>query len=117
MGIETLSQQRPAPALDPSTLELRPPAPSSTSAPRLVLTAALAGRSYEVAAVLGDDALARRLSTAGVWPGARLELIAKAPFGDPMLFRVHGYRLALRRSEAERVEVCAVEAGGPEART
>ncbi|HIE71160.1 MAG TPA: ferrous iron transport protein A, partial [Planctomycetes bacterium] len=26
-------------------------------------------------------------------------------FGGPMLFRIHGYRLALRRSEAARVVV------------
>jgi ferrous iron transport protein A len=64
-----------------------------------------AGSVFEVSSLVGDDALSRRLASAGVWAGARIELIARAPFGDPLLFRVHGYRLALRRSEAERVLV------------
>lgn len=58
-----------------------------------------------VLGVEGDDDLSRRLLAAGIWPGAVIERIASAPFGDPVLFRVHGYRLALRRSEAERVRV------------
>ncbi|MFM1873616.1 MAG: hypothetical protein RL398_3038 [Planctomycetota bacterium] len=53
----------------------------------------------------GDDELARRLAAVGFWPGARVERITSAPFGDPILFFVHGYRVALRRSEAERVRV------------
>jgi len=77
------------------------------------LAAAVPGRVYEVAAVVGADALARRLASAGVWPGTRLELIARAPFGDPMLFRLHGYRLALRRAEADRIEVVVRGAATP----
>jgi Fe2+ transport system protein FeoA len=69
-----------------------------------LVTAEVGGR-YEVTAVAGADALARRLAAAGLWPGAAVELITRAPFGDPMLFRLHGYRLALRRAEADRVEV------------
>jgi ferrous iron transport protein B len=76
------------------------------------LTRAVRGQVYEVARVGGGDALARRLSSAGVWPGARLELIASAPFGDPLLFRLHGYRLALRRSEADRIVVWAAACRG-----
>ncbi|MBL9078920.1 MAG: ferrous iron transport protein A [Planctomycetes bacterium] len=88
--------------------------PVPTAAPTPVtLIEALAGGAtvHEVVAVQGDDPLARRLQTAGVWPGARLELLARAPFGDPLLFRVHGFRLALRRSEAQRVLVVAGGAG------
>lgn len=66
-----------------------------------------AGGSFVVVGVDGDDALSRRLAGAGIWPGVEIELIVRAPFGDPLLFRVHGYRLALRRSEAERVLVRA----------
>ena len=46
-------------------------------------------------------------ASAGLWPGAVVQRITNAPFGDPMLFRVQGYRLALRRSEAARVRVTA----------
>ena len=62
-----------------------------------------------VVEVTGADALAHRLAACGLWPGARVEWIGRAPFGDPLLFRLHGYRLALRRSEAERVLVRVVE--------
>ena len=67
-----------------------------------------AGQEYEVVAVAGEDALSERLAASGLWRGAVIERLASAPFGDPVLFRLHGYRLALRRSEAERVTVTAV---------
>ncbi|MBX3461737.1 MAG: ferrous iron transport protein A [Planctomycetes bacterium] len=73
------------------------------------MASAAAGDLYEVLGVDGDDPLARRLQAAGVWPGAAIELLTRAPFGDPLLFRLHGYRLALRRSEALRVRVRRVE--------
>lgn len=64
-----------------------------------------------VIAVRGSDALARRLAGCGLWPGASVERIGAAPFGDPLLFRVHGYRLALRRDEAARVQVAPAAVG------
>lgn len=85
------------------------PAAAPAAAVRPTLDTAERGARYRVVEVLGGDALARRLASAGLWPGAEAERIARAPFGDPLLFRVHGYRLALRRSEAARVVVEAVE--------
>lgn len=70
----------------------------------------MAGQVVCVVDVVGADALAQRLTAAGIWPGTRMELLGKAPFGDPLLFRLHGYRLALRRSETERVRVRVVAA-------
>ena len=58
-----------------------------------------------VVAVDGGDALAQRLVDHGLWPGASVELLTTAPLGDPLLFRLHGFRLALRREEALRVLV------------
>lgn len=95
------------------TIEPPPPVLPRDAAPKLPSTAAERGRVYEVLGVAGDDALARRLAAAGVWPGVRIELLTKAPFGDPLLFRLHGYRLALRRAEAARVELRAVPDAGP----
>lgn len=63
------------------------------------------GRSLRVLEVTGDDALARRLADLGLLPGTDVRLLTTAPFGDPMLFRLRGYRLALRRDEAARVLV------------
>jgi Fe2+ transport system protein FeoA len=63
-----------------------------------------------VVAVEGQDALAQRLGDHGLWPGAPVELVTTAPGGDPLLFRVHGHRLALRRDEALRVLVVPEDA-------
>lgn len=58
-----------------------------------------------VVGVDGDDALSRRLVDLGFVPGATVELEHKSLFSWPRAFRLHGYRLALRRDEANRVEV------------
>ena len=85
------------------------PPPSGKGAAPFCLLDAARDRPVTVVQVIGDDALAHRLGACGLWPGARVECIGRAPFGDPLLFRLHGYRLALRRSEAERVLVRLVE--------
>jgi ferrous iron transport protein A len=71
------------------------------------LAAIACGHRYRVLAIDGDDALAKRLVAAGLWPGVEVERLRHAPFGDPLLFRVHGFRIALRVSEAARVRVVA----------
>lgn len=42
-----------------------------------------------------------RLREMGLLPGTRLTLVRTAPLGDPLEIEVRGYRLSLRRSEAE----------------
>lgn len=81
------------------------PTVPSAACPAGPLSQSVRGRCYEVVAVLGDDGIAARLVACGLWAGARLERLGEAPFGDPLLFRVHGFRLALRASEAVRVQV------------
>ena len=41
----------------------------------------------------------------GVIPGVSVRMVKSAPFGDPIEIRVRGYSLALRRSEAEAIEL------------
>ncbi|MBK8097828.1 MAG: ferrous iron transport protein A [Planctomycetes bacterium] len=69
------------------------------------LAAARCEGTYEVVGIDGDDGLARRLLDLGLWPGTVVQMLTAAPFGDPMLFWLHGFRLALRRDEARRVRV------------
>lgn len=87
------------------TAATHPSTPAAAAAAAFPLRDAVAGRCYRVEAVDGDDALGRRLVAAGLWPGAAVERLAGAPFGGPLLFRLHGFRLALRREEAARVRV------------
>ena len=63
------------------------------------------GESGEVVEVLGDDALSIRLMEMGLTPGTVVQLLGQAPWGDPLEFQVRGYRLSLRRREAERIAI------------
>jgi ferrous iron transport protein A len=63
------------------------------------------GRSVRVLAVTGDDPIARRLNDLGIREGTLVEVIRRAPLGDPTLFELRGYQLCLRRSESRRVHV------------
>jgi ferrous iron transport protein A len=67
------------------------------------------GESAKVTAVKGDNPVTKRLMEMGIVPGAAVRLIKSAPFGDPLEIRVRGYHLAIRRNEAEQIEVQSVE--------
>ena len=63
------------------------------------------GRDAHVTAVNGTGSIARRLMEMGVIPGAAVQVVKKAPFGDPLEIRVRGYSLAMRKSEAGTIDV------------
>lgn len=63
------------------------------------------GASAQVAAVVGDDQIALRLLEMGILEGEPVELIGRAPWGDPLDVRVRGYRVSIRRTEAQRVQL------------
>ncbi|MEY3243149.1 MAG: hypothetical protein RIR11_4588 [Bacteroidota bacterium] len=50
-----------------------------------------------------DPELACKLTAMGVLPGAMIEMVRKAPFGDAFYVKVDGVRLALRTEEAEQI--------------
>ena len=58
-----------------------------------------------VLSIEGSDVVAHRLLEMGLIPGEEVEMIGVAPLGDPIEFLVVGYRLSLRRSEANRVRI------------
>jgi Fe2+ transport system protein FeoA len=63
------------------------------------------GESRTVLSVRGKDGVTRRLMEMGVIPGVAVRMVKSAPFGDPLEISVRGYNLALRRNEAEAVEL------------
>ena len=63
------------------------------------------GDSARVAEVTGSGPISLRLQEMGIVPGVSIRVIKTAPFGDPLEVRLLGYSLALRRSEAELIEV------------
>jgi len=65
------------------------------------------GRFVHVVGVAGDDPIARRLNDLGIRRGVQIEVIRRAPLGDPTVFELCGYQLCLRRTESARVRVCS----------
>lgn len=63
------------------------------------------GESSVIVSIEGDPAVARRLMEMGLVPGTSVEIIRRAPLGDPVELRVRRTHLSIRRSEAERVRV------------
>ncbi len=81
--------------------------PGSLGKAPLKLSALRPGSEVRVAAVNGSGVTSRRLKEMGVVPGVLLRIVKTAPFGDPFEVRLLGYSLAMRRSEAELIEVVA----------
>lgn len=63
------------------------------------------GQRGRVREVAGGDDVAVRLLEMGMTPGAEVELVGKAPLGDPLEFTLRGYFLSLRRAEAALVAI------------
>lgn len=63
------------------------------------------GGSAKVTSIAGCDEISIRLMEMGIIPGVEVQMIAVAPLGDPLEFELRGYRLSLRRREAERVSI------------
>lgn len=71
----------------------------------MTLTEIPIGKTTTVIAVHGKDAISKRLMEMGVVPGVSIRVIKSAPFGDPIEIRVRGYHLAMRKNEANQIEV------------
>lgn len=76
----------------------------------LTLTDLPIGSEARVTAVNGNSRVTRRLLEMGVIPGVEVRVIKTAPFGDPIEVRLRGYSLAMRRSEADAIEVSLADA-------
>ncbi len=53
----------------------------------------------------------RRLSALGFVPGTKVEILRRAPLGDPVEYSLRGTRISLRRSEAMYVQVSTLDEG------
>lgn len=71
----------------------------------MILTNLPIGTTAKVVSIKGNDSVAKRLMEMGVVPGTPVKIIKTAPFGDPIEIRIRGYSLAMRKSEAETIEV------------
>ncbi|MDY3551807.1 ferrous iron transport protein A [Gemmata sp. JC717] len=65
------------------------------------------GQRAEVVSVSGDPALVQRLYEFGLLEGELVEVLARAPLGDPIEIALGRSRLSLRKSEAAGIVIKA----------
>lgn len=63
------------------------------------------GESGRIKKISGRGAIRRRLVDMGLTRGAVIEMVKVSPLGDPVEYRLRGYHLSLRLSEAETILV------------
>lgn len=63
------------------------------------------GNSGKVTSVGGEGALRQHFLDMGVIPGAEITVVKYAPMGDPIELTIHGYKLTLRLSDAEKIGI------------
>lgn len=64
-----------------------------------------AGGKVYVTSVKGTGAIRGRIMAMGLVPGTAVEVVRRAPLGDPLELMVKGYNLSLRATEAGLVTV------------
>lgn len=57
---------------------------------------------------IGESGLKERLMTMGLLPGTRITVLRSAPLGDPIAIGLRSYNLAIRRKDAECIQVTAI---------
>jgi len=73
--------------------------------PVVALAALAPGHSACVVAVDGSCPESERLLDLGFVPGTRVDVLKRAPLGDPVVYGLRGYRICLRASEANLIRV------------
>ena len=63
------------------------------------------GQHAVVVSIDGPASIARRLMELGLAPGTPVEMVRRAPLGDPLELRVRRVHLSIRRSEAAHIRV------------
>lgn len=63
------------------------------------------GQSAFVKKVGGEGPMRRRLLDMGLTSNTEIEMVKTSPLGDPIEYKVRGYNLSLRKTEAQMIEV------------
>lgn len=88
-------------------MEDRAPRANRRGGSATVLAQLAPGQRATIAGVApnADGAVARRLVQLGFRPAAYVDVVRRAPMGDPTIYRVQDTELCLRRREARLIEV------------
>ena len=63
------------------------------------------GETVKVVKLHGEGAVKRRIMDMGITRGVEVYIRKVAPLGDPIEVTVRGYELALRKADADMIEV------------
>jgi ferrous iron transport protein A len=88
-------------------MRTRPQGARDQTAPVTVLAQLTPGTRATVVGTVAQahSAVANRLGQLGFRAKARVDVIRRAPLGDPTIYRVQDTELCLRRREAQLIEV------------
>jgi Fe2+ transport system protein FeoA len=64
-----------------------------------------AGQTATVRKIYSKDGERRRMVDLGILPGTRIENVMSSPLGDPIAYRIRNAVIALRREQAQMIEV------------
>ena len=67
------------------------------------------GEKAVIVKVLGHGAFRKRIIEMGFVRGQKVEVLLNAPLKDPIKYKIMGYEVSLRRSEAFMVEVISID--------
>ncbi|MBQ5780873.1 MAG: FeoA domain-containing protein, partial [Spirochaetaceae bacterium] len=62
-------------------------------------------QSAKIIKIGGEGALRQHLLDMGLIPDVWVTMVKRAPLGDPMELRLHGYELTLRLADADKIEI------------
>jgi ferrous iron transport protein A len=71
----------------------------------MVLSDCRIGEKARITAVLLGESHRKRIMDLGLMSGTVVEVVRKAPLGDPMIVQFRGYQVSLRRSDARHIEI------------
>ena len=67
------------------------------------------GERGVIVKVMGHGGFRKRIVEMGFIKGKVVDVLLNAPLQDPVKYKIMGYEVSLRRSEAEMIEVISVE--------
>ena len=67
------------------------------------------GERAVIVKVKGHGGFRKRIVEMGFIKGKKVEVLLNAPLQDPVTYRIMGYEVSLRRSEADNIEVVSIE--------
>lgn len=73
--------------------------------PIFTLDKLVQGESGRIVRIHGRGPVRRRLVDMGLTHGAVIDMVKTSPLGDPVEYKLRGYHLSLRKSEARTIEI------------